>query len=382
MPQGKSSINKIWIVLAVVLTVLGVVLFGAYAYYLPVISDDHAAWSSFGSLLSGFFTLGGVIATIATLLFLNSQNQDQQEFIKSQIQNQTFEQYINHRRLFTELLSETQTILENKIRFINPGKLYSTIFKKNRPMNVVLSVHLTADDFFGSLQLKCIHLHGLINNLSNAHELDTGVLVKELLSIMDYLQIEWVGDASDGDIFYKNKNSGINIYSLDEYFERINVIYAFLISFSGNAVREVVGGIPLQEATAALIRHFVRTIPLLGYLMREYRSLPNLVVLEQLWIFSNSLTDENNNLILPHTINILNRILSSRTSVAAIHHDEIINDIKKVCAPEVESAETRLNSDAERLLILQNCKLSLRLLDITTEEERSAIINQHNNPAS
>ena len=61
--SNGSSINKIWIALAIALIVLAVAIFGAYAHYLPKISDDHTAWSSFGSLLSGVFTLAGVLAT-------------------------------------------------------------------------------------------------------------------------------------------------------------------------------------------------------------------------------------------------------------------------------------------------------------------------------
>jgi hypothetical protein len=91
------------------------VIFITYGVSLGPRSHDHTAWSSFGSMLAGVFTLFGTTATIATLLFLNAQFKEQQKVTAKQIEALTFEQYVNHRKLFFERLNEIEENLEKKM---------------------------------------------------------------------------------------------------------------------------------------------------------------------------------------------------------------------------------------------------------------------------
>lgn len=68
------SLKQILWSFGIVLGAFALIIFGLYWWKLGPISTDHAAWSSFGSLLSGVFTIVGAGATMGTLLFLGKQN--------------------------------------------------------------------------------------------------------------------------------------------------------------------------------------------------------------------------------------------------------------------------------------------------------------------
>lgn len=138
--------NWIWIAMAVVMAGLGYKLFSTYAEKLPYVSNEHAAWSSFGSLMAGFFTLTGTVATIATLLFLARQNREMQKVTKAQMDTLTFERYINHRKLFSDHLSELVATHKNTFVFRDPSRLYNSIFPDNSPHHCDFSAAPTYDE--------------------------------------------------------------------------------------------------------------------------------------------------------------------------------------------------------------------------------------------
>ncbi|PBJ12925.1 hypothetical protein BSF43_18800 [Pseudomonas ogarae] len=110
-----------------VLVAVGVLC--AYGYYLGPVSKLTTDWGSFGSVMSGAFTLLSSFATIGTLLFLYLQQVKSEErqvaldaenlakqqkhdvVVEKQLAALTFEQYLNHRKVFIERLNEQAVFL-------------------------------------------------------------------------------------------------------------------------------------------------------------------------------------------------------------------------------------------------------------------------------
>ncbi|MFU2330551.1 hypothetical protein [Pseudomonas sp. NFX98] len=350
MLEGTKSVNKIWIVLAIILTLLGLAIFGTYAHYLPKISDDHTAWSSFGSLLSGFFTLGGVIATIATLLFLNAQNKNQQDFIEWQKQALSFDQYINHRKLFIERLSELQIVCNNQIRFSNPDRLYNSLFPNNSPTKIFLTVKPDRSD----------ESHNLLGDLGSLLEkvetdLDKAVwdgvsarqFAFDLIIVKDHLQIEWTGEDSDGDILVDGKNTGINIYSINEFCSKCSLIFDSFLHYSGNApFKGFMKGTP-RYVREALIECFSR--PWKDIPIKALKSIEGLSSLEYLLFHIDSMRDASGNWVLPMTYKNLARAFSSREEVLKLRDYSRLSHLVKIGVQEVEwTLELSANNKANQ----------------------------------
>ena len=132
----------------------------AYGYYLGPISRLATDWGSFGSVMSGAFTLLSSFATIGTLLFLYLQQlkgeerqnaQDADNLVKQQkhdivVEKQlaalTFEQYLNHRKVFIERLNEQSIFFRRDIGFADPDRVYTAMFVKNSPSHCEYKVEV------------------------------------------------------------------------------------------------------------------------------------------------------------------------------------------------------------------------------------------------
>lgn len=226
-----------WIVFGVIVltgALVGVyLLFKTYYEYVgPNISHKPEAWSSFGSLLSGVFTLFGAAATIATLIFLGRQFKEQQEITRKQIESLTFEQYLSHRGLFFTRLAEIEKLFFGYIRFANPDKLYGIFFPRNNPTFCELKVGVDCS----SVEFKSIS-----KSFERLPELFAGSLKKyEVLDIVGRvggishsLQIEYFYEPDDGDVMFSGEHTGLNIYSLDVGVLRLYEVYNNLLFFSG-----------------------------------------------------------------------------------------------------------------------------------------------------
>ena len=161
------SFNKICWLFGVPLVLFAGIIFYLYAHNLGDISHGDGPWSSFGSLLSGVFTLFGSGATVGTLLFLSKQNQDMQRVTQAQLSAMNFEQYINHRRLFMDRLVELQDIFENKFVFVDGGRLYSKIFPNNGPANLEFTVapfsNESGENLLGRMGAHLTRLEQMLN---------------------------------------------------------------------------------------------------------------------------------------------------------------------------------------------------------------------------
>jgi len=251
-----------WISVVIGLGLLFIlVVFITYGVSLGPRSHDHTAWSSFGSMLAGVFTLFGSTATIATLLFLNAQFKEQQKVTAKQIQAVTFEQYVNHRKLFFERLKEIEESLDGKIKFKNHDNLYHNIFPKNSPHQCLFTVEIVSGELAKVGDLSDMHssyilLKGMLQK-SQWLPIEADNLVRHLIMMPNALSFLHVSDEYDGDMELEGYNFGINIYSLNEYVIRVTTILNAFLSFTGNTpVPSIDNLAESSELRKALIQNF------------------------------------------------------------------------------------------------------------------------------
>ncbi|NWC39696.1 MULTISPECIES: hypothetical protein [Pseudomonas] len=237
------------------------VIFITYGVSLGPRSHDHTAWSSFGSMLAGVFTLFGTTATIATLLFLNAQFKEQQKVTAKQIQAVTFEQYVNHRKLFFERLKEIEESLDVKIKFKNHDNLYHNIFPQNSPRQCLFTVEIVSGELEKVGDLSDMHssyilLKGILEK-SQWLPIEADDLVRHLIMMPNALSFLNVGDEYDGDMELEGYNFGINIYSINEYVIRVTTILNAFLTFTGNSpVPSIDHHAESSELRKALMQNF------------------------------------------------------------------------------------------------------------------------------
>lgn len=366
MFKGTKSVNRIWIVLAIVLILSGITIFGTYWHFLPKISNDHAAWSSFGSLLSGFFTLGGVMATIATLLFLNAQNQSHQSFVEWQITALTLDQYINHRRLFIERLVELQNSHNNVFRFSSVETSYNAIFPHNNPTKVDTKVSPTHDgdakNLLGQLNILFEQAFTLLS-LAEWEASDITSLLSTLSTIAYKMNIEWVAETVDGDVIHDDENIGVNIYFLDEGIKRLLSVFNSHLFFTGNPKIERTGADIGGHKRDTIMRHFLDHRFNNG--IRIFKDAPSLVKFEELYLELKAARDLEGKRLMPGTHRWLEVIFSNRDSLDGFREGLIQSTVLNSGMNECTKTLEDLNVNDPNYDYIK--KLNLRLLNLAQD---------------
>ena len=318
---------------------LGYKIFSTYAATFPYISNDHTAWASFGSLLAGFFTLTGTVATVATLLFLARQNKAMQKVNQAQLDSMTFERYINHRKLFIEQLHETISVHKGAFRFIDPNHLYNCIFTENSPHHCVFSVPPEYDDSGNAIN----HIARILSSAERIkYFLDNTELEEDepfefiflLRSISEYiLMIEPLGEARDGDVIFNGKICGFNIFSIEDMLNPCFTIINVIMKFTNN---KLINDLEYQPRS----KH-VRKMLLYKFGLNEgqgivqvYGVIKGIELLASAYYKSMELF-EDCNFAFPKTVRILNNVFDSAASVNEMIDDERFNDVLDVCLDEV-----------------------------------------------
>lgn len=236
-----------------VIVAVGVI--GAYGYYLGPISRIATDWGSFGSVMSGAFTLLSSFATIGTLLFLYLQQikgderqaaQDAGNFIKQekhdivvekQLAALTFEQYLNHRKVFFERLHEQADFFKRNINFPNPERIYTAIFPKNSPSHCEYKVVTGGAEPVKARDLTdCQHIYvsitGLLDDYSDMEK--HLQLIQKIFHLQGCLGIDYVAEPREGDIFFLKYNTGINIYEFSKALYRLECVFNSILFYTGN----------------------------------------------------------------------------------------------------------------------------------------------------
>jgi hypothetical protein len=328
--------NWMWLGMAGVMLGLGGKLFYTYSEMFPYVSDQHAAWSSFGSLMAGFFTLTGTVATIATLLFLARQSKEMQKVTQAQLAAMNFEQYINHRRLFLERLTELQISHEKKFVFVDGESLYNKIFTKNGPTNLVFKVDLddTADgeNLLRRIGIRLDRLEKFLDQSPWDHN-ETRKLVGMLTDVYGDLQIRWIGEAFDGDVIYFGKHTGINIYSLDDFLAVAKSIYNSLLFYTGNKKYEGFNKSTMRYPRDALIEFFLENHKLKDAI-DVVKIIPGLAVMERLYLDLESFRGFDSDWLLKCSYSSLLNVFKNKQTVRALKDDVFMADFVSVAMQE------------------------------------------------
>lgn len=323
-------------------------VFATYWYNLGSISHEHGPWSSFGALLSGVFTLAGAGATIATLLFLNAQSQEQkkdalkrdkrqrrrerkqaeeyQKITQSQLDTLTFERYMNHRKIFFERLIELQVSFDNKFTIVNVDTLYNKVFPENGPTHLKFNVTpLCGAD--GE------NLIGVVSKILNDLEqmLDVSLVeninVRDLLSLIfrinGKLNIKWLAPICNGDIVFDGFNTGANIYSINEFAYAAKSILNSFLFYTCNPLYEGFGKGNSQVGREALMGFFIDNRKLAGTI-DVHKEILGLEILECLYFETENLRDKDNDWLLVETFRFLESAFESRESVLKMRDGEYV----------------------------------------------------------
>ena len=349
------GVNWMWLTIVGVMlfgvTGLGYKIFSTYAATFPYISNEHTAWASFGSLLAGFFTLTGTVATVATLLFLAHQNKAMQKVTQAQLDSMTFERYINHRKLFFEQLHETVSVHKGTFRFKDPGHLYNSIFTENNPHHCVFSVSPEYDASGNAINrigemLSSIERLKYFLDCTELKEGEPFEFVCLLRSVSEHVfMIEQVGEARDGDVIFNGNLCAFNIFSIEDMLNPCFTIINVIMKFTNN---NCINDLEYQPKS----RH-VREMLLSNFGLNEdkgivqvYGVIKGIEYLASVYYKSLEVF-EDYNLVFPATVQILCNVFDSAASVNEMKNDKKFNDVLNVCLNEVGQKIISMDEGAE-----------------------------------
>lgn len=362
--EAAVSLKKIAWLFGVPLVAFAGLVFFLYWQNLGDISHQHEPWSSFGSLLSGVFTLVGAGATIGTLLYLSEQNKKMQEVSQAQLDAFKFERYLNHRKLFNENLSELVTTQKNTFAFRDPSHLYNEIFPENSPHECVLSVPATYDEngdgtnHIGKLYRKIERIKSALDLVQPDVD-DMEQLVHDLIDLSyDFLMIEPVGNPRVGDVVFMDSVYGFNIFALDEFIEPalkiVNMIFRFtnnpvmdsqLIQGKSYFVREALMKMFFPERTKSPLKIF-NNIFGLSIFVWLYLNAQNLYV--------------GNEYLLPDTVNILRKKLFNVDAVNYLVDEEKFDQLLNICLHELKRKLSSMTHKDEHYVLAMEFDQRLR----------------------
>lgn len=332
-----------WHGMAAVMMGLGGSLFFTYAKKLPFVSNDHTAWSSFGSLLSGFFTLTGTVATTATLLFLAHQNKSIQKVTQAQLDSLTFDRYINHRKLFFEKLIEIERVIGSVLRFRDPNFLYDTIFSDNNPNNCTFRVgpvyeaHGVRGNHIGLLIQTAERLRFFLATDDPDPSLD--VIEHFLLDLNfiaeDCLMVRTDKKPREGDVIVQDAHQCFNMFSLEDFLDPALKITNMLLKFTGNETIDL----PISQASSRAIRHGLMRLNCSGinnFGVSVYKEIQDISFLFDSLVGLMSI-DNHGDILFPQSVNCLEIALSSADLVSALKNKFTLLSIVEGCLREVEN---------------------------------------------
>ncbi|WP_236238544.1 hypothetical protein [Pseudomonas rhodesiae] len=364
--KGKAAWLGLWLWVAsgvfLICTTFGLVLFGMYGSYFPKVSGVRDDWNVFGALLGGFGSCVGAIATLATLLFLAHQNRKQQDFIDWQVKTQTFEQFLNHRRVFTERIEEIQSRYDHKIRFPEVETLYLGLFPDNGPTHLDLKAFPKSAETYENLLWSLGAQFERLDVLMRKTEWSDGEaysLATQLFEMVSDLGFEWIGEPSDGDVIRGGVNTGINIYSLHEALIRMKLVYNAYLRFTGNPTFDGLNHGVSRFVSEALmkcrrLRRFV-----------VYTSVSGLSELQDLYFEIGTFRDASKNWLLPETYRLLESTFESRQDVAQLNDADHYMYILGTAINEISNVLLTVDEGDEIHARLTACRQSL--FDIFSE---------------
>lgn len=311
-------------------------------------SDD---WANFGSLLSGAFTLCGSLATIATLLFIHEENKDNKEVIQHQTEALAFEQYLKHRELFINLITETTKATSNNIEIYNIDDLYKRIFANNKPTNrPIYAVDLKSTTNCKPGDLKdIIASYNILTGYVTQNSPEVAIQLRKLTSM---LHIRCLEPPCNGDLIFKGTNTGINIYDIQSKTQEISKIINALLYFTGNDdIADIHEQASSRVLKLAIIKHFRTNNPDPNFHVNRTRN--TLTTLEKIYLELSDYTCLNH--LLKNTKNYINKSFSSKEDVKELLKKT--NALLKIYEQEssnIANSGKTLNKEEQQCLSIVN----------------------------
>ena len=352
--------------------VVAVAVLWTYGYYLGPVSRSSTDWGSFGSVMSGAFTLLSSFATIGTLLFLYLQQlkseqrqvaQDAGNLIKQQKHDDvvdkqlaalTFEQYLNHRKVFIERLNEQSVFFRGDISFADPDRVYTAMFAKNSPSHCEYKVEIGKPENARAYDLTdCLAIYASISELlENYRDMEKHlILVQKVVHLQGCLGITYTGAAREGDIFFLNINAGLNIYDIPKTLLRIERVLNSILFYTGN---ENVAQIH-HKGQSSLIRdglyktlmeyHRAKGAVVIRHQIEALPSLHNIYELSQTHII---VTER----VLEETFSTLAEVFGSHEEIEKLKDFHYSDRLTDIILYEIRSAKDHYGDDPAAMDIL------------------------------
>lgn len=358
--EGRWWIWGAWLTIGVGVVGFGIVLFTLYGINLGLISHEHAAWSSFGSLLSGFFMVASTGATVATLLFLAHQNKqiqktntEQQRVTNAQLAAMNFEQYVNHRRFFMERLNELQAMFGNTFVFENRDALYNKVFPKNTPTNLGFKAEVVTDpksqNYLGALNLHLSVLRDYAKSPGRTDE-NGRWLMGKLINLSEALDLRMVNEVAEGDLEFKGKRTPVNIYGADEFVMVATAIYDSFMFYTGNDKAERLLFPMGRSANDSLMEYFLgrKEYP---EIVKVLKPLPGLETLERIYFELREISTDHFDCLEPIYARFL-KIFSSAAGVQELRDGVFFVELLKEgrrCTADALARSKKGDDDYDKL---------------------------------
>ncbi|HCL4364109.1 TPA: hypothetical protein ACNFRY_003492 [Pseudomonas aeruginosa] len=200
------------------------------------LSSRPEDWSAFGAVLAGAFTLLSAISTTLALVFVSVQTGLARKTAARQIESLTLEQYISHRKVFSERLEAVERHFEGRISFLALDELYGRVFPKNNPVHFEARVD-TSNDNSGRLAHLIKVYEALYDAAVDIREGKTGQVHKFLqrfLSFQDALGIIVKEVEPIGVVRHRKFDKALNIFSLMESLKRAEYVLNSYLFYSAN----------------------------------------------------------------------------------------------------------------------------------------------------
>ncbi|MFC0338598.1 hypothetical protein [Kushneria avicenniae] len=198
---------------------------------------DIEKWSTFGTLLSGLFTLVTAFSVIGTLLYLKKQDKAfkqnlaaQEKINKQQARTLNFEFFMHHKKMFFEMLENFENSRNKTFVLKDKEKLYKMAFPKNTFDHIETDIDLQNTELKEKPNLGYLiekRKKWIPESELEPIEFDVNYYIR----LHSLLGCEPKSTLKTGDVIFHGRNTGINAYDLSKSEHLFSSIINQILSF-------------------------------------------------------------------------------------------------------------------------------------------------------
>lgn len=259
--KGKSYLNcLLWTTAILALAFVSTVVV-LYCRYLGDISSEPADWGSFGSLLSGLFTLLAVIAAGAAFIVSKEQLSLTRvqldklvKFQEKQEEALEFERYIKHRELFFQLCLDIEKLSEGRLVFKRVEDLYRNLFPNNTPSKCQVTLDFELEKEIDAWACSWRKNQGLLENPQEAGRAPT--IVAGILSLAQSIKVLPSYPCKLNEFYFSESQNylGLGLYDLLLFHSDMASVIRSLARFCNYNIKGL-GGVTLNVAKLIHLLH-------------------------------------------------------------------------------------------------------------------------------